>query len=366
VTRPLRVGIVGANAARGWARDAHAPALAYLRQFTLAGVSARTQALADEAQAAFRAQRAYADSIALARAPDIDVVAVTVKVPEHRAVVLAALEAGKHVYCEWPLGRDLAEAQEMAAAVKPGQHAMIGLQALSAPAIRHAVMLARSGALGCLQVLRVLSPTAGWGAVALPHYAYLQDKRTGATFEAIAGGHTVAAIEAIVGAYVEVDARSSTLVDSVKIPGRGELVKRTCSDHMMVLGKHESGCVSNVEIVGGAGARPFQLELSGERGWLKIAGGLPGGFQVGNLQLETNISVEPAPELAVPELRTSAAAYVAEAYTRFGEQIRTGIITVPDFAAAARLTRLLETIEVAAQSGTRQRPSNPAHRPPNH
>jgi predicted dehydrogenase len=355
MTLPLRVGIVGANAARGWARDAHVPALARLTQFTLAAVSARTQALAEEAQRAFGAQRAYADSIALVRAPDLDVVAVTVKVPEHRAIVLAALEAGKHVYCEWPLGCDVGQAQEMAAAVKPGQHVMIGLQALAAPAVRHAAKLARCGALGSLKVLRVLSPTAGWGAAALPHYAYLQDKRTGACFEAIAGGHTLAAIEAIVGAYAEVDARGSTLIDRLRIQGTDEVVQRTCADHMMVLGEHETGCVSNLEIIGGVSAQPFQLELIGERGWLKITGGMPGGFQVGNLRLETNISVEPVAELVAPELAASAAGHVAEAYSRFAEQIRTGVLCVPDFSAAVHLTQLLDDIEFAAKSGTRQR-----------
>jgi hypothetical protein len=33
-----------------------------------------------------------------------------------RRILLAALDAGKHVYCEWPLGRNLQEAEELAAA----------------------------------------------------------------------------------------------------------------------------------------------------------------------------------------------------------------------------------------------------------
>ena len=127
--RPIRVGVVGANAHRAWAHDAHIPALKRLPQFELGAVSARTQDLAEEARAAFGAARG--DSLALVRDPDIDRVSVTVKVPEHRALVLAALEAGKHVYCEWPLGRDVAEAEEMARAVRPVSHVAIGFQALS-------------------------------------------------------------------------------------------------------------------------------------------------------------------------------------------------------------------------------------------
>jgi predicted dehydrogenase len=49
------------------------------------------------------------------------VVAVTVKVPHHRELVSAALAVGKAVYCEWPLGRDLADAQAMAALDGPAR-----------------------------------------------------------------------------------------------------------------------------------------------------------------------------------------------------------------------------------------------------
>src|SRR2546423_9811929 len=47
--------------------------------------------------------------------PEIDAVAIVVRVPSHYAPTKAALEAGKHVYCEWPLGRTTAEAVELAA-----------------------------------------------------------------------------------------------------------------------------------------------------------------------------------------------------------------------------------------------------------
>ena len=191
-----RIGIVGGNATRAWAHDAHVPALKKMTdRFVIEAVSARTQELADEANTAFGGNRAFGDSLALVRDPGIDVVAVSVKVPEHRAVVLAALAAGKHIYCEWPLGRDLAEAEEMAAAVPKGAHVMIGTQALSAPAVLHARKLIDEGHLGELQVCRVFSPTAAWGDSAAPHYAYLQDKTNGATLETIAGGHTLASFD---------------------------------------------------------------------------------------------------------------------------------------------------------------------------
>ena len=178
----LRIAIAGANAERGWALDAHLPALRALPGFTIEAVSARTQDNAEQAAAAFGARRAFGDTLAMVRDPDVDVVAVTVKVPEHRAIVLASLEAGKHLYCEWPLGRDLSEARDMAdAAAKVGVHAAIGLQGANALAVRDAARLVREGAIGRPLNLRVVSSTAGWGAIAPPFYAYLQDRRNGAT-----------------------------------------------------------------------------------------------------------------------------------------------------------------------------------------
>lgn len=347
---PLRIGFAGANADRGWARDAHLDAIRYVDAVVVQAVSARSQEIADKAASLFGASSAYDDSLALARDSEVDIVAVTVKVPEHRAIVLAALEAGKHVYCEWPLGRDLAEAQEMAdAAIASGAHVAIGLQGENSQAIRHAAKLVKSGVIGKPLSLRVVSPTAGWGATSPPNYAYLQDKRNGATLSTIAGGHTLAAIEAVVGNYGEVGARASVLVDTMTLMGTDETVKRTCADHLITFGLHESGCVSSLEVVGGVTDVPFQFALRGDKGSLAIVGGHIGGFQAGTLRVECATGDSQAAE-AFPGIPVQSA-NVAELWARFAADINRGTRTVPDFDRAVRLTRLLDTIEQSAESG---------------
>ncbi len=347
---PLRLGIAGANVERGWFRDAHFPALKSLPGLTVHAVSARTQGIADAAAAAFGATTAYDDSLALARDPDVDIVVVTVKVPEHRGIVLAALEAGKHIYCEWPLGRDLAEAEEMAAAArKAAIHVAIGLQGANAAAVRHAATLVQDGAIGRPLNLRVVSSTAGWGAAAPPHYAYLQDKRNGATLATIAGGHTLAMIESVVGTYDEVAARGSILQGSVELAGSDETVARTCADHLLIHGRHEGGCVSSVEIVGGEDM-PLRFELRGTEGALEIHGHHPGGYQCGSLSVTT--SPFPTYSIGADETRLSGnAVNVAQLYARLEGDIRSGTRTVPDFDAAVGLTRLLDAIDAASEQG---------------
>lgn len=346
-SRPLRIAIAGANADRGWARDAHIPALKAISGLDVLAVSARSQEGADAAAEVFGAQRAYGDTLEMVRDPEIDIVSVTCKVPEHHAIVMAALAAGKHLYCEWPLGRDLAEAQEMAeAARKAGVHVAIGLQGANTVAVRHAAKLVRDGVIGKLLNLRVVSSTAGWGAIAPPFYAYLQDKRNGATLATIAGGHTLGAVEEVVGSYKNVGARCTILRDKIAMAGSDETIERTCPDHMLIHGEHDSGCVSTVEIIGGEDL-PLRFELRGTEGSLEIAGHHPGGYQCGDLAVTASVEHEAQPGRPFPQL-SGAAINVAQLYARLETDIRTGKRTVPDFDRAVRLTTLLDAIDTAS------------------
>lgn len=351
--RPLRIGFAGANAQRGWAQLAHLPAIRALPDLEIHAVLNRTQQAADEAAAVFGAEKPYADTENFLADPDIDIVAVTVRVPEHRALVLGALAAGKHVYCEWPLGRDLGEAEEMAEAARwSGAHVAIGTQAVLAPAIRHAAQLVREGAIGRPFNLRVVSPSAGWGTRIMPFYTYLEDRRNGATLSTIPGGHTLAAIEAVIGRYTEIDARNTTTREAVVIYGTDEQVPEPCTDHVLAIGRHASGCVSSLEVVGGVTDTKFRFELRGSKGILEVTGQHPGGYQCAELTVATIPASPPQPAPVARELSKDAI-NVAELWSAFAADIRNNTRTVPDFESAVRLHRELAAIDNAASTGRR-------------
>ena len=112
----FKVGIVGLQPGRSWAARAHIPALRALSEtYEIVGVANTSLASAEKAASATGLPRAFADVAELIAAPEIDIVTVTMKVPHHLEIVKAAIGAGKHVYCEWPLGNGLAEAEELAA-----------------------------------------------------------------------------------------------------------------------------------------------------------------------------------------------------------------------------------------------------------
>ncbi len=104
---------------------------------------------AEAARERFGARHPVTDPARPAAHPHVDRVVVTVKVPAHVELVRAALDAGKHVYCEWPLATTAAEAADLAeAARRAGVHAVVGLQARFAAAVERARRLIAEGAIG--------------------------------------------------------------------------------------------------------------------------------------------------------------------------------------------------------------------------
>ena len=130
---PLRIGLIGGGGR--WGPRAHVPALTKLPETELYAVCT---AHADTAQAAadkFGIKRAYSDDKTMDADPQIEAALVAVRVPAHYVLTKNALEAGKNVYCEWPLGANTKEAEELAAlARKMKVHTMVGLQRRASPA----------------------------------------------------------------------------------------------------------------------------------------------------------------------------------------------------------------------------------------
>ena len=112
-SNPLRVGLIGAGGR--WGPRAHAPALKGVSETELYAVCT---AHADTAQAAadkLGVMRAYGNGKELNADTQVEVVAVAVRVPAHYELTKHAIEAGKHVFCEWPLGANTKEAEDLAA-----------------------------------------------------------------------------------------------------------------------------------------------------------------------------------------------------------------------------------------------------------
>ena len=104
----------------------------------------------DEAKAAEPGVRAYADYRRLLDDKSVDAVIVSTHFSEHHPVVLAALDAGKHVYCEKTMIKGIAETREVfdAAQKRPGQIFQTGFQYRTSPLFEAAAAMIGNGDIG--------------------------------------------------------------------------------------------------------------------------------------------------------------------------------------------------------------------------
>ena len=114
----IRLGLIGASVTGTWSARSHLPAAQASPDVELTAVCTTKADSAEAARQAYGARLAFDDYRAMVASSEIDAVAVVVRVPSHYAPTKAALAAGKHVYCEWPLGRTTAEAVELTALAK--------------------------------------------------------------------------------------------------------------------------------------------------------------------------------------------------------------------------------------------------------
>src|SRR5258705_3466089 len=209
--RRIRVGIIGANPDRGWAAQAHIPALKSLSDdFEITALSTSRRESADAASKVFGVPLAFDNHQDLVSSTAVDVVAITVKVPYHLELATAALQAGKAVYCEWPLGNGLNEAETLATLAKrKGVLAVAGLQARAAPSVAYVHDLIKEGYVGEVLSTTLMGSGMGWGPTVEPYNAYLNDKKNGATMLSIALGHAADALCFCLGEVRELSATTT-------------------------------------------------------------------------------------------------------------------------------------------------------------
>src|SRR2546425_3271239 len=238
MTKRIRVGIIGANPDRGWAAQAHIPALRSLPDdFEITALSTSRRESAEAASTRFGVPLAFDNTQDLVNRADVDVVAITVKVPHHFELATAALDAGKAVYCEWPLGNGLQEAESLAElAKKKGALAVVGLQARSAPAVAYVRDLIQQGYVGEVLSTTLIGSGMGWGPTVEPYNAYMNDKQNGATMLSIAVGHAADALCYCLGEVRELSATMAMRRKAFTIAGTGETKPMNTDDQVGVSG----------------------------------------------------------------------------------------------------------------------------------
>ncbi|MBV8085660.1 MAG: Gfo/Idh/MocA family oxidoreductase [Chloroflexi bacterium] len=354
----IRVGIVGATVTpggSGWGANAHVPAIKNQADYELRAVCTAHPETAEASRDKFGAEMAFHDFDAMVARPDIDLVSVVVRVPGHKDLVIKALNAGKNVFCEWPLGRDVHEAEEMASlAAQKGVTTAVGLQGRSDPSLMYARELIQQGFIGRLLAVNYNSVSQavterGNGRI------WQGDRRNGANTLTIAAGHAIDAVCYLAGEFTEVNARLDTIVTEWHNTDTGETMKVDSPDWIDVSGKTAAGAdISFFVATVPSQAGGTRWEIYGTEGMLQIEG----SANMGGRLLGAKGKDKPEP-LEVPERLRLASndtpagppRNVAQGYERIAGAIAAGQPYHPDFAHAVTRHKLIDAIERSSHEG---------------
>lgn len=281
--RKLKVAVTGAglkgspDGREGWAVRAHVPALKALPDlFELAALCTTRMETARAAADHFGVPHAY-DSVErmLAELPDLDIVCVSVRPVFHHRVVMAALQAGKHVYCEQPLGISTAEAREMHdLAARNGLKTIIGHQSHYEPAALHMAELVRQGYIGRPLAFSHSYFVANYVVPRPSHRQWLFQSDMGG-HPGYRSGHSLERVMAVLGEDItEISADMAVQVPERRAVDTGGSIRSNQVDNMNYLLRTASGAMGTMQTSFtawyGSGNR---FEIYGTEGMLMLSSG---------------------------------------------------------------------------------------------
>jgi predicted dehydrogenase len=271
------------------------------------------------------------------------------------------LEAGKPVFCEWPLGANLAQAEEMANLARAkGVRTMVGLQARGDPVLLRVQELLAEGYVGEVLACHMSMFLPGLLQRGLER-AWMAEQAAGAHTLSISTGHALDVLCFCVGEFTEVVSYVTTQVPVWETAEPGKTVAVTAPDNVLVSGVLTTGAVVSVHVATvpwhGSG---WRMEVYGREATLVASSSQM--VQYAHIQLLGGKGKDRAlEELAVPDRLTWIPAEVpqgppfnvAQLYRRLSQAIREGKGAQPDFDLAVRRHRLLEAIQRASDQGAK-------------
>lgn len=271
--RPVRVGVIGA----AYGGVSHLPTFAALPEYEVVAVATSRAETARAAADRFGVARAYRGYEALCADPDVDLVCVATRPSLHAEMVLAALEAGKHVFCEAPLAVSVAEAEVLcAAARRAGRVAVVGMQSRFAGGVSRLRELVRDGWLGTLENVHATAfyPTFT-REEAVRGSGWCGDASNGASSLRVHGLHTADIVRWLFGEFGEVGG-----VVATRRPAWGAVSVSSVDSGVIVGSVGGAPCSIHTSWVARFGGG-WRLELHGSEGYLVgTADGHTGHFPV--------------------------------------------------------------------------------------
>ncbi len=290
MTKRLNIGLIGSGFMGQAHADAFRRAAALYRDLPaiphLYMLADATDALAESAAARFGFEKSTGDWRKLVADPTVDVVDITSPNLMHAEMALAAVAAGKHVYCEKPLAVTLAEAEAMtAAARKAGIKTMVAFNNIKTPAAMLAKRLIDHGDIGTPMRFRGWFDQGFYNDPDLPFSWRLTRKEAGSGALGDLGSHVIAVAQYLMGEAESVVAAEQTFFPTRPVPqgGSGYAAKAGADaprarveneDQIQTLVRFKNGAGGVIEASRVAAGKVFGVywEVSGTKGTIIMDG----------------------------------------------------------------------------------------------
>jgi predicted dehydrogenase len=264
--KELKIGLVGA----GWMGKVHSmsyrtalsafgplPAVPVLEAVTDASIGIARQAAAD-----FGYNRAVGSWREIVDDPTIDLVDICTPNDMHFDVAMAAIAAGKHIYCEKPLANSVDMARKMTeAAEKAGVVTLIGLNYIQNPVHSLAKKAIDKGSLGNIDYVKLYFSGDFMADRNMPHTWRHEVERAGSGVISDLGVHCLSYFKYLIGREIEQvlcslqvvisDHPAPTAASSFKIGTSGDAsqrIKNTTEDIALVIFRFAGGGVGQIEL----------------------------------------------------------------------------------------------------------------------
>jgi predicted dehydrogenase len=344
----IRVGVVGT----GFGAAVHIPALQEVADFDVVAVCSRRPERAHLAAAQFGIKTALSDFRELMHSPEIDAVVIATPPFLHHSMVIAALEEGKHILCEKPMAKSVAESRDMVKiADRLGVIAMINHEFRFVPVRARAKELIDEGYIGephsaSLTIYRSsLNDPNG-----IPFGWLMEAEKAGGMLGA-AGSHHVDALRWWFGDVKSVAGAVGTMVRRRRLPESTQLAAVDADDNFSIMLKFVNGAIGTIHYSATAVHDPAdQIVLSGSDGMLIVGS---------NGRLLGARRREPLAELPIPERLTIDEGMFEHPLILptillvrdWGRAIRTGVKASPSFDDGVKVQEILDAVHRSSQQG---------------
>jgi predicted dehydrogenase len=288
---PIRVAVIGL----GFGSAVHIPALKYLDETDVVAVCARREERAKAIAARHSIPIASDDWRDIVNHPGVDAVVIATPPYLHHQMAIAALEAGKHILCEKPLARNLAETRDM---VKLAQVAnvvaMVNHEFRYLPVRQYVKELIDEGYVG---EPHSASTIVYRSSLADPNdrpYGWLMEQDKAGGMLGASGSHHIDTLRWWLGDINAVCGTTSTAVTHRRLPDSASMARVDADDNFAFILKFASGTIGTVHFSATAPTDAGEeTTISGSEGILIVQGdGQLYGARKRDLQLR---------ELPIPE-----------------------------------------------------------------